>query len=385
MKIVLVTNFANHYLIPLADELAKLTNNNFAFVETQPLPDSFKKSGFREYDRCYIVKGWKDKEKAMSICKQADVMIAGGGMSALPYERARLKEELIILEYSERALKRGWINLFSPTNVLSQIFYHYFLYNKPVYKLCASAYAANDLYIQHSFINKCFKFGYFPQIPSFNNNSSWDSEKLEGKKIKIIWCGRFIKWKHPEMALMLAKRLMEMGCNFEINMIGSGVLFDKIKLEVNKMKLIKVVHLLGNFPNDKVLELMSEHHIFLFTSDKNEGWGVVLNEAMGQGCCPVVSHMIGSVPYLIEDKVNGRIFESGNLESLVECVSSLASNIFEIKRLGQNAYETMRNIWNPREAATRLIKISQELLRGNHFTYDNGPLSKAFPISQKYE
>ena len=384
MQIVLVSNFANHYLIPFADELAKLTNNCFTFIETQPLPDSFKKSGFREYNRNYIVQGWQDKEKAMSLCRQADVMIAGGGKSALPYERIRLKEKGIILEYSERVLKRGWPNLFSPTNVLSQFFYHLFLYNKPAYKLCASAFAANDLYLQHSFVDKCFKFGYFPQIPSSNRNSSWESDTPKGSKIKIIWCGRFIKWKHPEMVLLLAKRLTEMGCDFEINMIGSGVLYEKIKSRVSESGLSEVVHLLGNFPNNKVLELMSEHHIFLFTSDKNEGWGVVLNEAMGQGCCPVASHMIGSVPYLIEDKVNGRIFESGNSDSLVDCVYSLISNVSEIKRMGQNAYDTMRNTWNPREAAVRLIKISEELLRGNYFTYNNGPLSKASPISQKY-
>jgi len=184
------------------------------------------------------------------------------------------------------------------------------------------------------------------------------------------------------MALLLAKRLMEIGCNFEINMIGSGELYEKIKLGIYESGLTEVVHLLGNFPNDKVLELMSEHHIFLFTSDRNEGWGVVLNEAMGQGCCPVVSHMIGSVPYLIEDTVNGRIFESGNLNSLVECVSSLLLNVSEIKRMGNKAYETMRDVWNPREAAIRLIKISEKLLQGHHFAYDNGPLSMASPINQ---
>jgi glycosyltransferase involved in cell wall biosynthesis len=45
--------------------------------------------------------------------------------------------------------------------------------------------------------------------------------------------------------------------------------------------------------------------VFIFTSDRNEGWGAVLNEAMGSGCAVVAADLIGSVPYLIEHKKMG--------------------------------------------------------------------------------
>lgn len=75
------------------------------------------------------------------------------------------------------------------------------------------------------------------------------------------------------------------------------------------------VSLIGNMPNDEILALMQKSHIFIFTSDRNEGWGAVLNEAMSNGCAVVASNMIGAAPYLIKQGENGYIFKSGDVRS----------------------------------------------------------------------
>lgn len=82
----------------------------------------------------------------------------------MEYEKARLLKGKLTLEYAERSLKKGWINLLSPTNLKMQLYYHLFFYNKPFYKLCASAFTAKDMLIQRAFVGKCYKFGYFPHI-----------------------------------------------------------------------------------------------------------------------------------------------------------------------------------------------------------------------------
>ena len=83
---------------------------------------------------------------------------------------------------------------------------------------------------------------------------------------------------------------------------------------IKKQGLENHVHLLGKMPNGEVMEAMRSHHIFCFTSDKNEGWGAVLNEAMSSGCCPVSSIATGSTPYLIKDGVNGFSFDLDKVE-----------------------------------------------------------------------
>jgi len=387
MKIAFVSNFINHHQTPLCDELYRLNGGNFWFIETQKMPNSFRLAGYPTSKRKYVIKAWEngnEQKRALDLCAKVDVLIAGGGKFIIPYEKERLLNNKLTFEYAERSLKRGWINLFSPTNIKMQLYYHALFYKGPFYKLCASAYTAKDMYLQHSFKGKCFKFGYFPQIPSEDIEKLLDM-KFKGNRIRIIWCARFITWKHPEIAVLLAERLFNKGYDFEINMIGGGPLYDNIKGLIDEKGLADFVHLLGNHPNKEVLEMMARHHIFLFTSDKNEGWGVVLNEAMGRACCPVASHLIGAVPFLLEHKSNGLVYESGNLDSLTENIEFLINHPDEMKRMASKAYFTMKDTWNPYEVAKRLIRFFEEFLSGNvAFTFKDGPLSVATPISEKY-
>lgn len=383
MDILFVSNFINHYQIPLSDELYKLTGGSYHFVETQQMPDSFRKGGFSNYERPYIVRAWASQEEALrarQLTLSADVMIAGGGRFIIPYERERLSRRLLTLEYGERPLKRGLINAFSLTNVLTQWNYHTHFYNKPFYKLCVSGYTANDMYLQHCFKNRCYKFGYFPEI------SAQDVDKVIALKNrnavpKIIWCARMIRWKHPELAVLLAEKLVDAGYDFELNMIGSGPLVATIEKMIAEKHLGGKVHLLGNFPNQEVISMMTTHDVFLFTSDRNEGWGVVLNEAMGQLCCPVAAAEIGATPFLLQHNKNGLVFKSGDVGSLFECVRRVLDDGAFLRQMQRAAYQSISGLWTPQVAARRLFDFCSHLLINKApLAFDAGPLSPAYPV-----
>lgn len=361
MTIVFISNFINHYMAPLVEELNKIDGCEAFFIETVKLPDSLRKGGFHDFtNKPYLIKAWQDKalEKEMKrMALEADILILGSGFKML--ELRRLMHGKLTFEMSERPLKKGLFNIFSPTIFKTQLFYHLFFYNKPLYMLCLSAFTAYDEHRLHAFKNRCYKFGYFPRIPDCQIEDVVGA-KPQGK-IKIIWCARFIKWKHPEMAVLLAERLAQDGYDFEINMIGSGVLHENIRKMIGNKHLSNYVHLLGNYPNEEVLKMMSQHHIFLFTSDKNEGWGVVLNEAMGQGCCPVASDEIGSVPFLLKDGGNGKVYRSNSLDSLYEKVRSLFESPQSINEMALAAYKTVWEIWNPQNAARCLFSLCEDV------------------------
>ena len=385
MRIVFVSNFMNHYQITISDELYRLTNGEYYFIETTKLPESFKKnSGFIDFERNYIIRAWKDdseRQKAIKLAQEADVVIGSDGKGNIPFIKDRLRDGKLTFDCSERPLKKGWINMFSPANIVTQFYYHLFFYSKPFYKLCTSAYCANDLYQMHSFENRCYKYAYFPQIEDVDVNSILDA-KRHHEHIKIIWCARFIKWKHPEIPVLLGKELKKRGYNFEINMIGTGELFSSTKELIKSEALEPFVHLTGPIPNNQVLKMMREHDIFLFTSDRNEGWGVVLNEAMGQVCCPVASNQIGATPFLLEHKKNGMIYKSGDFVSLADNITYLIENPDERIAMSKSAYKQVKELWCPEVAAERLYKLAESLLANHALDYKEGPLSRAIPICE---
>lgn len=103
---------------------------------------------------------------------------------------------------------------------------------------------------------------------------------------------------------------------------------------------------------------MRSNEIFLATSNRKEGWGATINEAMASGCCVVASDAMGAAPFLIEDGANGIVFLDGNLDALSLKVSALLDPEDETRRIGAAAAETLAGTWSACEAARRLLLAS---------------------------
>ena len=123
---------------------------------------------------------------------------------------------------------------------------------------------------------------------------------------------------------------------------------------------------------------MEKAGIFLFTSDFNEGWGVVLNESMNSGCAVVASHAIGSAPFLIDNNKNGLLYANGDIYDLYSQIKYLLDNPQEQLRMGKQAYKTIIDTWNPRIAAERFVKLCDNILNeGLNSSFVDGPCSNA--------
>ena len=132
-------------------------------------------------------------------------------------------------------------------------------------------------------------------------------------------------------------------------------------------------------PPEQVRTYMEEAVIYLFTSDRQEGWGAVLNEAMASGCAVVASDAAGATLFLVQDGENGSVYRSGNFRDLLEKVQYLLDQPTVQVKYGRMAYRTVIDIWNGKVAAERLVKLSEALSRGECHPnlYEDGPCSRA--------
>lgn len=395
MKIAFYSLIFNHHQSLVANELHNTPGVEYTFVELRQLTGEAKKGAdilIENYP--FVLQAWKckkNKKIAMEIAQTADVCVFAGKES-LPYMTKRLNLGLLTFDMSERWLKKGILNLFSPN-----IFKCYIQYwanrwkYKPVYKLCCSAFAASDHERLGMYKNKCFKWGYFTKVEKDGIKISHSN--LKSNTTTLMWCSRFLTWKHPELPILMASRLKEKGYRFVLNMYGNGILYERSIALAKKYKVDDVVKFYGNIPNDKILEAMNEHEIFLFTSDQNEGWGAVANESMSNKCALIASDAIGSIPYLIKNGLNGIMFKSANkktgftksslkidnlaLESLTEKVEWLLTHPLERKKIAEQAYITMRDVWSPENAAKHFITLIENLQMGKVPNFIEGPCSKA--------
>lgn len=383
MIIVYVSNFLNHHQKLVADILYSTEGVEYTFVETVPMYNWLKKGGYTDYSQePYVLKAWENienKQKTIDLVLTADIAIFSCPES-LQYQVIRAKTGKLTFDVSERWLKRGWLNLASP-RLLKYLWYYFTVFNhKRVYKLCSSAFACGDHYKLHSFKDRCYKWGYFTKVDRNLNFEVSLNVSTSETLHKLMWCARFLKLKHPELPIQMAARLKEKGYKFVLDMYGSGEELEKTRILTKLLNVEDVVCFKGNMPNDEILKAMREHEIFLFTSDKNEGWGAVANESMSNGCAIVASDAIGSIPFLVNDGVNGCVFESCNLDSLCKKVEWLLDNPKKRLQIAANAYQTMRDVWSPKNAANNFLNLVKILQGGNNSLPIDGPCSKAYPI-----
>ena len=375
MKVVFISNYLNHHQLPLSIELFERLGENYCFVSTEAIRTERLNLGYEDMNKKYpfVIKTYdssENRKKAKRMINDADVVIIGSAPYGLV--RKRVLGGKLTFRYLERPLKKG-NELFKYIPRL--IKWHLLTpQGKAGYLLCASAYAAADFMKFGMYKNRTYRWGYFPEVKEYEDIDAL----IENKgKASIMWAGRMIDWKHPEYVIMLAKRLKEDGYDFNINMLGNGALKEEIEKEISDAGLSGYVHLLGGKSPDEVREYMEKVQIYLFTSNFQEGWGAVLNEAMNSGCAVVASHAIGSVPFLMKNEENGLIFRNEDSDDLYIKVKYLLDNQNEAARLGKNAYQTMKNEWNARVLAERFIQLSESLLLKNEVRFDEGPLSRA--------
>ena len=376
MTVVFVSSFFNHHQKPLCDALFAETGGAFTFIATSPMPQARRELGYgRDPEPAYVRHSYSD-DSQLTHCRKlicdADVLIFGMAPESLL--KQRLRRGKLIFRYSERPLKDG-----NPLYKYLPRLLRWHWRNppgKPVYLLCASAFAASDYGKFGLFRGKAYQWGYFPQTRRYP-----DVQALLHKKdpLSILWAGRFLDLKRPGDVLEAAKLLLDEGIPFRLTMVGSGPRLAEIRSRAARLGLEKHITFTGAVSPEEVREYMEKSSVYLFTSDRNEGWGAVVNEAMNSGCALVASDAAGAPPYLIRDGENGVLYRSGDLDHLYEKVKWLLEQPGRASALGRRAYETMAEEWNADVAAERVLKLAEGLMDGSlrESPYRSGPCSGA--------
>lgn len=371
MKLAFISNYYNHHQKYLCDAFCHALGDDFSFIACSQMREERKKMGYEMQTIPDYVYRVCDGSEAEKLCKkrlrEADVLLLGAAPAKLviPF----LYSGKPVFRYSERPLKKQT----SPLRAIPRWIRWHFLNPSNVRLLAASAYAKGDFSKYGLFRNKSFRWGYFPETVPHELPELFASKEPGS----ILWCGRFLDWKHPDDAILAAAKLKELGTPFHLNMIGGGELEDTLKQMIREHGLEAHVSLLGRMKPAEVRRRMEQSSIFMATSDYQEGWGVVVNEAMNSGCAVVASEAMGSVPYLMTNGENGLTFPFGENDMLLQHLISLLNDGSLCRKLGEEAYHTITNQWNEETAAHRFLSMANAAItQETPPSFASGPCSR---------
>ena len=357
-------------------------DSRFSFLETMEKRPDIPIGWKSDADEPFIVSYQEllsNRDLWINNILEADIVITGSAPDWLIAER--LKKGKLTFRYSERVYKKKCKYYELPARAVKYFWKHG--RHKNLYLLCASAFTAGDYAKTGTFLKKTFKWGYFPETKVYDVKNLM--QRKQNTIPQLLWAGRFLDWKHPEHTVLLADELKQNGYSFTLNLIGTGEMEGQLRQMIDERGLSDCVHLLGSMKPEEVRAHMEQANIYLFTSDRGEGWGAVLNESMNSGCAVVASHEIGAVPFLLKEGENGLIYRSGDVRMLYEKVRYLLEHPEEQIRMGTAAYETIAQTWNAEVAAERLLVLAECLKTGKETPYQDGPCSRAMPLLDNWD
>lgn len=238
------------------------------------------------------------------------------------------------------------------------------------------------------FISECLRRYYEKELPAekcrviYNGISEhflidkWGAEKVDsgisaagdeagvrGETIFLI-AGNLHRNKRQDLAISACALLYERGFrDFRLRIAGAAsamadsVNYEK-ELRAQADGLPGIVELLGYQSDMKSVREKAD--VELVCSD-SEAFGRVTVEAM-MASNPVIASNSGANPELIEDGINGLLFETGNAAALADCMQAFLEDRAKIRQMGAAAFAYAKERFPSSVNTARMEELYQSLI-----------------------
>lgn len=148
--------------------------------------------------------------------------------------------------------------------------------------------------------------------------------------------------------------------DFGIQVAGRGNLLEEGTRFIESNKLDKV-QLLGFQSGDNLIRLLQKSRFVVVTSECYENCPMVILEAFAAGK-PVIATRLGGIPELIDDGVDGLLYEPGNAQELANCMRTLSENPKMAVEMGRKARLKVEQNYSMDAYMDKLLKLYNRVI-----------------------
>lgn len=195
---------------------------------------------------------------------------------------------------------------------------------------------------------------YYCDLESFQQNIP----ERPREPITIIFCGQMIARKGVDLLLKAFERLIEGGIQAKLLLVGREAELPHMLAQVS-VKTRQWVDYAGFQAPEDLPQFFRQADIFVLPS-RYDGWGVVVNQALGAGLPIICSDAVGAAPDLV-DGDNGFIFPAGDGEKLYDALYYYVSEPSRIWAASL-ASERRSPDWSPKAGAQRWLNLFEQIL-----------------------
>lgn len=208
---------------------------------------------------------------------------------------------------------------------------------------------------------KHFNIPYYCNLAPFRKVAqSRGTRAKRSDEFVFLFCGQMIARKGLDILMEAFVRLAREHRNVRLFLVGREADLPKL---LERYSHPAQVEYNGFQPPQNLPYCFSQADAFVLPS-RHDGWGVVVNQALGAGLPIICSSTVGAAHDLIEPEVNGLMVPPEAPEALFQAMKRLVENRQLCQQWGRASLRKSQE-WSPRSGADRWIEVFHEVLKGH--------------------
>ena len=167
----------------------------------------------------------------------------------------------------------------------------------------------------------------------------------------FVFMGRLTHEKGVHFLLDAAKHIR----GADLYILGTGPIENELRQRVKEENLTNV-KMLGYKSGDELRELVRRAKFTVITSEWHDNSPLVIYESLSLGN-PVVGARMGGIPELIEEGVDGFVYDRGDVETFVKHVNFLIQNQQKTIEMGKSARQKAERLYGFDEHYIKLLEL----------------------------
>jgi len=199
-----------------------------------------------------------------------------------------------------------------------------------------------------------------PVWPDLKLFHSKPKQYKKNQPFEIVFCGRLINWKGPDLAIQIVKELLNKGNKVKLHLIGDGEMKHTLEKQVVSLQMEQNVVFYGASSQEKIKEVFEKSDLFLLPgrTEKNtlraETQGLVIQEAQAMGL-PVIVSDAGGMKYGLVDGKTGYVVKEDMLDEFVLKIELLIKNPKRFEKFSQSSIEFVKEEYPEKKVIQKII------------------------------
>lgn len=270
---------------------------------------------------------------------------------------AMKKKKPLILTYHNDLVKKGF------AKIIANIYNHTLL--KLLLKRADKIIITQPKYVDYSNYLKKYKdkIVVLPNAVDVNRFKKINIKKEKNSLFFLSVLDEFHKYKGLDYLFDSIKELKKKTPSIKLYVAGKGKLLDEYKQLAEKLGIQDNVSFLGYISDEDLIRYYNKCELFVLPSiDHNEGFGIVLLEALA--CkTPVVTTNIVGIAEDIKENNCGLIVEPKNINQLSNAISNLLEKKMKRNSMGENGRKLIEKKYTWKKVAREMENVYRSVLK----------------------